>query len=89
MPTITYAGVPEEHADVFAEGVRRGGSLVTAKVDDALVPTARTILSDDRTVDVHARGQAYCEQGWTRFDRTAPAYTAEQVNAERARFERI
>ena len=85
----THAGVPEEHAHIYAVGVRRGGSLVTAKMDEALVPTARTILSDSRTVDVQARGRAYREQGWTRFDQTAPAYTADQVNAERARFERV
>lgn len=86
---LMHAGVPEEDAHVYAEGVRRGGSLVTARVDDTLVSTARRILSDDRTVDLHARGQAYRQQGWTRFDDTAPAYTADQVSAERTRFERI
>ncbi len=85
---LTHAGVPEEDAHVYAEGVRRGGSLVTAKVDDALVPTARRVLNDERSVDVRARGQAYRQQGWTRFDDTAPAYTADEVSAERARFER-
>ena len=69
--------------------MRRGGTLVTAKVDDALVPTARAVLSDERTVHVRARGQAYRQQGWTRFDETAPAYTADQVSAERTRFERV
>ena len=86
---LTNAGVPAEHAQVYAEGVRRGGSLVTAKVEDALVPTARRVLSDERTVDIHARSQAYRQQGWTRFDETAPAYTADQVSAERTRFERV
>lgn len=82
---LTHAGVSEADAHVYAEGVRRGGSLVTAKVDDTLVPAARRILSDDNTVDVQARGQAYRQQGWTRFDATAPAYTTDQVSAEHTR----
>src|ERR1700712_1628019 len=48
---LTHAGIPEEDAHVYAEGVRRGGTLVTAKVEEDLVPTARRILSDDRSVD--------------------------------------
>ena len=31
---LTQAGVSEEDAHVYAEGVRRGGTLVTARVDD-------------------------------------------------------
>ena len=84
---LTHAGVPEADAHVYAEGVRRGGSLVTAKVDETMAPTARRVLGDERSVDVHARGQDYRRQGWTRFDETAPAYTADQVSAERARFD--
>lgn len=82
---LTHAGVPEHDAHVYAEGVRRGGTLVTAKVDEPLVHTARTILSDDRTVNVAERRQAYEQQGWNRFDETAPAYSQDQIAAERTR----
>src|SRR6185312_10597876 len=37
---MTESGVPEEDAHVYAEGVRRGGTLVTAKVDDSVYTTA-------------------------------------------------
>lgn len=86
---LTQAGVPEDDANVYAEGVRRGGTLVTAKVDDRLVPTARAILSDDRTVDFAARRDAYRQQGWTRFDEAAPAYDATRIDAERGRYDRV
>ncbi len=86
---LTKAGVPEEDAHVYAEGVRRGGTLVTARVQDALVPTARAALGDGSTVNVAARREAYRTQGWTRFDDNAPAYNADQVLAERQRFTRI
>ncbi|TPG52941.1 general stress protein [Sphingomonas glacialis] len=86
---LTQAGVPEADAHVYAEGVRRGGTLVTAKVDEPLAPTARQILGDDRTVDVAGRRQAYESQGWNRFDDSAPAYSESDIAAERARYDRV
>jgi len=84
--SLTEAGVPERDAHFYAEGVRRGGTLVTARVDDARAPTAREILQRYKLVDPAVRGAAYRESGWTSFDENAPAYTAEQVAAERARY---
>ena len=86
---LTHAGVPEEDAHVYAEGVRRGGTLVTAKVEEDLVPTARRILSDDRSVDLASRRAAYRTEGWDRFDANAPEYSADQVSAEQDRYRRI
>lgn len=80
---LTHAGVREEDAHVYAEGVRRGGTLVTARVADDLVPTARAVLTDQSTVNVAARRDLYRTQGWTRFDPAAPAYTADQIEADR------
>jgi hypothetical protein len=66
--------------------VRRGGALVTARVDDARASAAQEILQRYKSVDPAVRGAAYREGGWTSFDETAPAYTADQVAAERARY---
>ena len=38
-----------------------------------------------KSVDPAVRGAAYREGGWTSFDENAPAYTADQVAAERTR----
>src|SRR5271166_371210 len=38
--SLTGAGVPEHDANFYAEGLRRGGTLVTARVDDARASTA-------------------------------------------------
>jgi hypothetical protein len=86
---LTHAGVPEEDAHMYAEGVRRGGSLVTAKVEEDLVPTARRILSDDRSVDLTARRAAYRSEGWNGFDAAAPEYSANQIAAEQQRYHRL
>jgi len=84
--SLTGANVPERDAHFYAEGVRRGGTLVTARVDDARASTAREILQRYKSVDPTARGAAYRESGWTSFDDNAPVYTAEQIAAERARY---
>ncbi len=86
---LVHAGVPEQDAHVYAEGVRRGGALVTAKVDDAMAPMARDVLQGQRSVDVAGRRQVYVVEGWSRFDETAPVYTADQVRAERQRYSQI
>ena len=84
--SLTHAGVPDHDANFYAEGVRRGGTLVTARVDDARVSTAREILQRYTPVDTTGRGAAYRESGWSSFDTNAPAYTAEQLAAERRRY---
>jgi hypothetical protein len=76
---LTHAGVPEDDANVYAEGVRRGGSLVSAKVDDAMVATVRAALDGDNSVNVAERRNSYGQEGWTRFDPEAPAYSQHQT----------
>ena len=83
---LTKAGVPEEDAHVYAEGVRRGGTLVTARVSEDLAPEARRILNTERAVDLAGRRTAYQEQGWTAFDEAAPVFTPDEVAAERSRY---
>ncbi len=86
--SLTGAGVPEHDANFYAEGVRRGGTLVAARVADPQAELAREILHRYRWVDPSVRAAAYRESGWTTFDERAPAYTPEQIAAERARYNR-
>jgi hypothetical protein len=83
---LKNAGHSDEDANVYAEGVRRGGSLVSAKVDDALLPDAEAVLNGHHPVDAAARGSAYRQEGWAAFDSDAPPYQADQVDAERTRY---
>jgi len=80
------AGVDPEQADVYAEGVRRGGSLVTARVDDSWASEARSVMAAAGAVDPVTRKSVYEAGGWTRFDVDAPHYTSEQVREERKRY---
>lgn len=80
---LKNAGHTDEEAHVYSEGVRRGGSLVSAKVPDNLVSEAEAVLQRNKSVDATTRGQAYRESGWSSFDENAPAYTSDQVERER------
>jgi hypothetical protein len=75
---LTDSGVPERDAHVYAEGVRRGGTLVTARVDDSLAEKAEEILGELGSVDVSARRIDYEQGGWSGFDPDAPPYTADE-----------
>jgi len=84
--SLTGAGVPEDDANFYAEGIRRGGTLVSVRVDDFRAPMVREILQRHNWVEPAVRGSAYRETGWTSFDQSAPPYTPEQVTAERDRY---
>ena len=81
---LKNAGHTDEEADVYSEGVRRGGTLVIAKVTDADIARAEAVLDRSNSVDAATRGAAYRKTGWDRFDETAPAYTADQIERERS-----
>jgi hypothetical protein len=83
---LTHAGVSEEEAHVYAEAVRRGATLVSAKVADDRVAVAEAGLALLPTVDVAARGASYREAGWNGYDVQAPIYSEDEAVRERARY---
>jgi uncharacterized membrane protein len=56
--SLTDAGLSEKDAHTYAEGVRRGGTLVTARVDERLTDRAIDILDDEGTVNMNEREAA-------------------------------
>ncbi len=62
---LTHLGVPEEEAHYYAEGVRRGGILVTlAANDDAQAERAVQIMKRHGAVDIDQRATEWKRQGW-------------------------
>ena len=80
---LSQSGIGEDDAHVYAEGVRRGGTLVTARIPDADRARFETILNRS-AVNVRDRGVAYRKAGWKGFDPSAKAYTPDEVRKERA-----
>lgn len=81
---LKNAGHSEEDAEIYSEGVRRGGTLVSAKVPDDRVREAEAVLDRHRSVDAATRGQVYRDTGWSRFDESAQPYTRAEVERDRA-----
>jgi hypothetical protein len=79
---LTQAGVSKEEADVYAEALRRGGAVVSARVADADAPRLQAIM-DRSAVKLADRSTAYRNAGWKSFDPGATPYTADQVRKER------
>src|SRR5262249_51368383 len=77
---LVGAGVSGGGAHVYSEGLRRGGTIVMARIETGRYEDARAILAQSRAVDIAERGKSYRESGWSRFDEPAhprgPAETA-------------
>ena len=79
---LTEAGVSEEDAHTYAEGVRRGGTLVTARVPDADRAKLDAIL-DQSSANIRDRRAMWQKSGWQRFDPESKPYGVEEVRRER------
>ena len=66
--------------------VRRGGTLVTARVDDAAASKLEGVLdrSSLRTSDVRS---AYSKTGWKSFDPASKPLSADEVRQNRSMYQ--
>ena len=62
--TIKNAFVPDEDRHTYEEGVRRGGFLLTADVNDDNVDAAVRVLDESDSVNVDDRSQEWKSSGW-------------------------
>jgi hypothetical protein len=83
LGALTNAGISEEDAQVFVEGVRRGGTVVAARVPQSELPRIVPIMNRS-AVNLQERSELYRKSGWQSFDPNAVPYTADQVRSERA-----
>ena len=79
---LVGAGISSEHAEIFVEGVRRGGTLVTVRAAIERVPAVDAIL-DRNAVDPVSRRAEYSEEGWSAYDPNGPLLTAADIDRER------
>ena len=77
------AGISDEEAHLYAEGLRRGGALVSAKVDDADAGRFQALM-DRSAVRVADRAVDYRKAGWTTYTPTAKPFTRDEVLRERS-----
>jgi hypothetical protein len=77
-------GIPDEDANLYAEGVRRGHVLVTAQVPDTSVDKATQIMTRHDMLDIHREADTWRQGGWSGFTPvTNPANETVQHNRTR------
>jgi uncharacterized membrane protein len=80
-------GVPEDDAEYYAEGVRRGGTLVIVHTTPAEAQRVEDVINLHDPVNIEHRTEEYRRAGWTGYDSTADAYTADQIAEERQMYQ--
>jgi Protein of unknown function (DUF1269) len=79
---LTEAGVSKDDASRYAEGVRRGGTLVSARVPDQ-DSTRLDALLHEKAVNLQERSAAWQKSGWNGFDAASPPLSPDDVGRER------
>ncbi len=79
---LTQAGISKEDAPLYAEGVRRGGTLVSARVPEADRARLDGVLNKS-AVNLRDRSAAWQKSGWKTFDPASKPYGADEVRKER------
>jgi hypothetical protein len=75
-------GVPEEHATTYAEGIRRGGTLVTVHLDqDDWADRAQSVLNRYNPIDIDERSGEWRSSGLTG---SAPVTSSQSMSDIRA-----
>lgn len=89
LGALKEAGHSDADANVYAEGVRRGGTLVSVKASGSDESRAESILHDRHGFDAATRGEAYRAGGWSQFDERAQPYTSDEIARERALYRQV
>jgi len=85
--SLTGAGVPQEDAHIYAEGVRRGGTLVQLSAPDDRAETAYEIMQRSGAVDLDNHSARWRqEEGWNSYDNNSQPYNSQQVADYRTRY---
>ncbi len=71
---LTGLGIPEEEAHVYAESIRRGGTIVSVTIPEERVDLATRTLDQFHPVDIDERSASWKKDGWSRFDESANPY---------------
>jgi uncharacterized membrane protein len=83
--SLIDAGVPEDHAHVYSEAIRRGGTLVSVQAHDNDISKVQSILGNYMPLDPVEQAAAYRKTGWNKFDPDAAPYETTRMAAERDR----
>ena len=71
LGVLVDQGFPQKDAEFYAEGVKRGGVLVSVQTDESQPhEQINDILRDAGAVNIDTRRESWQNEGWTHFDET-------------------
>jgi hypothetical protein len=79
---LTQAGVSQDEASRYAEGVRRGGALVSVRASEQDRARIEGLLNES-SVDIQSRSAGWQSTGWTGFDAASPPMAPDDIRRER------
>jgi hypothetical protein len=79
-------GVNQEQAGYYAEGVRRGGTLLTVRADENMATRVVDVMDKHNPIDIRNRATSWRESGWMGFDPNARPFERDELNRERSRY---
>lgn len=80
--SIKNAFLPDEDRHTYEEGVRRGGAVLTADVDEDQIDEAVRVLEDSNSIDIDDRASDWRAGGW----HGTPAHGADYGDTRREGF---
>jgi uncharacterized protein (TIGR02271 family) len=86
---LVKTGVSEEEAGYYAEGIRRGGALVTVSARDEQADRASEILDRHNPIDIDERSSYYQQTGYSGYDESAQPYSSAQIQREREQYRTV
>lgn len=82
---LVGAGADQEEAEFYSESVRRGATMVTARLPEQDVSRIDRVLASYGPIDPAHRGAEYRRQGWAGFDDGAPPSHPGETETDRER----
>lgn len=86
LGALINMGVPESEAQSYAEGIRRGGTLVAVRARDALADKAAQIMNNHGAIDIEHRAAEWQKTGWTGYNPQGKVLTGDELLQERDRY---
>ena len=71
LGALVGSGISKDHAEIYAEGVRRGGTLVSVRVPQGQESRVSSIMGRN-AVDPGTRRSDYNSAGWTEYNPDEP-----------------
>ena len=79
-------GVPETHAEYYAEAVRRGGALVTVRTDASRTDEAEKIMRENGAIDIDDRVARWRSTGWKGYNPNDAPFSHDEIERDRSSY---